>query len=175
MKSTNTAADYLPVPSASNIDEAHKAYCKMLTDAAKKHIPCKVLKNHVPSWDEECEDFLRAPNKAKTNVDTAKTATDLMTRLNTKQRERWTATVETIDFTHSSRWVWQTINKLTGQASKPRPCPITANAIAAQLINNGRFLEADKSFTRKISGKVNDLHRAPRADSNLQQDEEFSR
>ena len=78
----------MPVPSASDIDEAHKAYCKMLMDTAKKHIPCGVLKNHAPSWDEECEDILHAHNKAKTNLATAKTATDLMTRLITKQRER---------------------------------------------------------------------------------------
>ena len=169
-KSTNTTADSLPVPCTSNIDEAYKAYCKMLTDAAKKHIPRGVRKNYVPCWDKECEVLLHAHNEAKTNAEKAKTATDLMARLNTKRRERWTETVESIDFTHSSRRAWQTINKLTGKASKPRSCPITANAIAAQLINNGRFPDADKSFTRKISGEVNVLRRAPSVDLNLSGD-----
>ena len=93
-----------------------------------------------------------------------------MTRLNTKRRERWTETVESIYFTHSSRLAWQTINKLTGQASKITPCPITANAIAAQLISNGRFPDADKAFTRKIMGEVYDLRRAPSAEANLSED-----
>ena len=93
-----------------------------------------------------------------------------MTRLNTKRRERWTETVESIDFTHSSRRAWQTINKLTGKASKPTPCPITADAIAAQLISNGRFPNADKGFTRKTTSEVNNLRRAPGADINLSQD-----
>ena len=93
-----------------------------------------------------------------------------MTRLNTKRRARWTGTVESIDFTHSSPRAWQTINKLTGQASKTTPCPITANAIAAQLISNGRFPDADKAFTRKIMGEVYDLRRAPSAEANLSGD-----
>ena len=100
----------------------------------------------------------------------ARAATNLMTRLNTKRRERWTETVESIDFTHSSRRAWQTINKLTGQASKTTPCPITANAITAQLISNGRFPFADKALTRKIMCEVYDLRRTPSAEANLSGD-----
>ena len=163
----NNAAKTLPVPTVSNINEAYEAYCKILQDATKKHIPQEVRKNNVPCWDKECDDFLRTHNEAKSNTERARADTDLMTRLNTKRRERWTETVESIDFTHSSWRAWQTINKLTGQASKPMPCPITASAIAAQLINNGRFPDMDKAFTRKISGELEDLSRVPSDDTNL--------
>ena len=64
------------------------------------------------------------------------------------ERERWTETVKSINFTHSSQRVCQTINKLTGQTTKPKPCPITADSITVQLISNGRFLNADNEFTR---------------------------
>ena len=165
--STNTIAKSLPVPTASNINEAYMAYCMMLIDTAKKHVPQGVRKNYVPCWDKECEELLHAHNEAKTNAERARAATELMTRLNTKRRERWTKTVESIDFTHSSPRAWQTINKLTGQTTKPKPCPITADSIAAQLISNGRFLNADKEFTRKTIGEVNDLRRAPSVDANL--------
>ena len=37
--STNTAAKSLPVPSATNINDSYVAYCTMLTNTAKKHIP----------------------------------------------------------------------------------------------------------------------------------------
>jgi len=161
-RAINTAAEFLPVPSACNINEAYEAYCQVLLDAAKKHVPRGVRKNYVPCWDVECEELLHAHNEAKSNSERAAAATELMTRLNTKRRERWTETVESIDFTHSSRRAWQTINKLTGKASKPTPCPITADAIAAQLISNGRFPNADKGFTRKTTSEVNDLRRAPR-------------
>ena len=166
----NTATKDLPVPTASNIDEAYEAYCNTLQDAAKKHVLWGVRKNYVLCWDEECDDLLRVHNDAKSNAERARAATDLMTRLNTKRRERWTETVESIDFTHFRRRAWQTINKLTGQASKTTPCPITANAIAAQLISNGRFPDAGKAFTRKIMGEVYDLRRAPSADANLSGD-----
>ena len=37
--STNTAVKSLPVPTASNINDAYVAYCTMLTNTVKKHIP----------------------------------------------------------------------------------------------------------------------------------------
>ena len=58
-------------------------------------------------------------------------------------------------------------NKLTGQTTKPKPCPITADSVAAQLISNRRFLNTDKEFTRKTIGELNDLRRAPSVDANL--------
>lgn len=168
----NTVAEALPVPTASNINDAYEAYCKMLMDAAKRHVPRGVRKNYVPCWDEVCEELLYAHNEARNNTERATAATDLLTRLNAKRRERWTETVESIDFTHSSRRAWQTINKLIGQATKPKPtpCPITADAIAAQLISNGRFPNADKPFTRKTTGEVNNLRRVPSVDSSLSGD-----
>ena len=92
-----------------------------------------------------------------------------MTWLNTKRRERWTETIESINFTHSSRRAWQTIYKLTGQI-KQKHYPITADSIAAQLISNGRFLNADKECTRKTINEVNELCRAPSDDANLSGD-----
>ena len=105
---------------------------------------------------EMCEELLRAHSEARSDIERATVTTDLMTQLNTKRQERWTETVESIDFIHSSRRTGQMINKLTGQATKPTLCLITADAIVAQLISNGRFLNTDKSFTRKTTGKVNE-------------------
>ncbi len=62
-----------------------------------------------------------------------------MNVLGEKRAERWEETVSGIDFTHSSRKAWATMNRLTGRSSKPRPCPVTANSIASVLVNNGRW------------------------------------
>jgi len=57
---------------------------------------------HVPCWDKECE----------------------------KKQERWEEAVNSIDFLHSSRKAWSTINKLTGRSGRSsRVCPISANSI----------------------------------------------
>ena len=52
--STNTAAQALPVPSASNINDSYVAYCTMLTNTAKKHVLRGVQKSYVPCLDKEC-------------------------------------------------------------------------------------------------------------------------
>ena len=72
-----------------------------------------------------------------------------------------------IDFTHSSRRAWHTINKLTGRINTSPPCPITANSIATTLVRNGRFPNADKTFARQTNSNVHKLRRAPSVDSNL--------
>ena len=88
-------------------------------------------------------------------------------RLNEKRRERWTDMVESIDFTHSSRRAWHTINKLTGRINTSSPCPITANSIATTIVRNGRFPNADKTFARQTNSNVHKLRRAPSVDSIL--------
>lgn len=58
--------------------------------------------------------------------------------------------MEAIDFTHSSRKAWQTINRLSGRKSTPRRYPVTAVAIASQPLKNGHFPGADRHFTRQL-------------------------
>ena len=36
-----------------------------------------------------------------------------------KRKQRWEGTVESIDFTHSSRVVWKTFNRFTERSSQP--------------------------------------------------------
>ena len=70
-RAVNTVVEALPVPTASNINDAYEAYCKMLTDAAKKHVPRGVRKNYVPCWDKVCEELLCAHNEATGNAENA--------------------------------------------------------------------------------------------------------
>ena len=45
----------------------------------------------------------------------------------------------TLTFSHSSRVAWSMLNNLTGRSRhSPLQCPISANAIASQLIKNGK-------------------------------------
>ena len=84
----------------------------------------------------------------------------LIKRLDEKRQERWTETVESIDFTHSSRKAWQTINRLSGRtASKPDKCPVSAKTIASQLLQNGRFTNPGRDFSRQVGKEVAELRK----------------
>ena len=78
--------------------------------------------------------------------------------------------MESVDFTHSSRKAWQPINKLTDRSTTHSRCPVTANAIASQLLNNGHFPDAGRDFARWTSREVTSLSRAATADANLSSD-----
>ena len=148
----------LPSPESEDINATYSAYCDMLIDAAKQSIPRGYQKNYIPCWDDECqslyEDFTSAPSKDESDT----CATTLLSRLDEKRKERWIETVESIDFTYSSRRAWQTVNRLTGR-SKPNSgkCPVTANSIASVLVDNGRFPQPDREHSRQVKREVSEL------------------
>ena len=160
----------LPNPQAEDADATYTAYCNMLICAAKKSIPRGFNKDYIPGWDDSCNHLLREHQQATTKEGINTTATALLHKLDEVRRARWTEVVVSVDFTHSSRKAWQTINKLTGRSTTHSRCPVTANAIASQLLNNGRFPDADRDFARWTSSEVTSLSRAATADANLSSD-----
>ncbi|KAI4804790.1 hypothetical protein KUCAC02_026405, partial [Chaenocephalus aceratus] len=157
----------LPDPGTADLDTAYAAYCQVLLGAAKKSIPRGYNRNYIPGWDEECSHLLCDHQRASSREEVDVTAAALLKKLDITRRARWTEVVESIDFTHSSRKAWQTINQLTGRNTTPHSCPVTANAIASQLLKNGRFPDADKAFARLTSREVSCISGAASVDSNL--------
>jgi len=113
----------------------------------------------VPCWDKECEtlylSFIRTP------VGTAsdRAASSLLSRLQQKKQERWKEAVNSIDFLHSSRQVWRTINKLTGRPG--RSSRFSANSIALQLVKNAAHKTSDREPTRLVNKELSDLWKNP--------------
>ena len=88
-------------------------------------------------------------------------ATVLLLRLDKTRRDRWSEAVQTIDFSHYSRKAWSILNNLTDRSRRsPRHCAVSANAIAFQLIRNGRYEGIHPESSRLISKEVSDLWRA---------------
>ena len=72
-----------------------------------------------------------------------------------------TKTVCNIDFSHSSRLAWNTINNLTDRSRQsPRQCPVSADAIASQLVKNGKYEGVNRRSSRLVLQEVSDLWRA---------------
>ena len=79
--------------------------------------------------------------------------------------------MESVDFTYSSRQAWLTINRLTGRGrTAPGKCPVSANAIASQLVKNGRHKHCDQSFQRKLMKKMSEKWKSPSVDADLSSD-----
>jgi len=67
-----------------------------------------------------------------------------------------------IDFSHSSRRAWRTINKLTSRSRRSsRLCPVTANSIASQLVKNGAHRTGGREPTRLVNKQMSDLWKIP--------------
>ena len=82
-----------------------------------------------------------------------------MALLGQKRRKRWNETIANIDFTHSSRKAWQTINRLTRRSHKKKNCPVHANKIASVLVQNGTWSNRSRAETRLLSAKIKLLRR----------------
>ena len=71
-----------------------------------------------------------------------------------------------IDFSHSSRKAWSILNNLTGRSRhSPRHCPVSADAIASQLVRNGKYEAVDRKSSRLVFQEVSDLWRATTPDA----------
>ena len=162
---TNKLARTLPPPDPHNTDQAYQCFCKILSTAAKKCIPRGRRTNHIPCWDAECEDLYQRFLASPEGLDSSRAAKTLLTRLDRKRRDRWSEAVRTIDFSHSSRLAWNTINNLTGRSRQaPHQCPISANAIASQLVRNGKYGDARRESSRLVLRETSDLWRATPSD-----------
>ena len=58
------------------------------------------------------------------------------------------------------------MNNLTGRSRhSPRHCPVSANAIASQLVRNGKYEAVDRKSSRFVYQEVSDLWRATTPDA----------
>ena len=83
-----------------------------------------------------------------------------------KWRDRWSEAVWSIDFSHSNKKASSILNNFTGRSQhSPRHCPVSANAIASQLVRNGKYEAVDRKSSRLVSQEVSDLWRASTPDA----------
>jgi len=116
----------------------------------------------VPCWDKECETLYRSFIRAPVGTASDRAASSLLSRLQQKKQERWEEAVNSIDFSHSSRMAWRTINKLAGRSGRSsRLCPVSANSIASQLVKNGAHKTSDRESTRLVNKQLSDLWKIP--------------
>ena len=129
-------------------------------------IPRGSRNNYIPCWDAECESlyktFLQSPQKD----DSSLAATALLAKLDRKRRDQWSEAVRSIDFSHSSPKAWSILNNLTGRSQhSPRHCPVSADAIASQLVRNGKYEAVNCKSSRLVFQEVSDLWRATTPDA----------
>lgn len=145
-------------PTKNTINECYNSFTKSILVLAKKHIPRGFRKTYIPGWDEECHHL------ANSNEEITETAKRLIEHLDKTRSERWIEAVESIDFTHSSRKAWSTLHRLTGTKPKTKPPPVVKTSdIASAFINNGKFKNKNKTFTRKVNTELREQKTKPSA------------
>ena len=154
---SDKCADNLPTPTKDNLNLAHSEFTTPLKAATKDSIPRSNRKSYIPNWDAECEKRYKAYLQSKGTSEQLKNATALFDYLDRKRHERRIDTITSIDFTHSSRKAWRTLNKITGRKTTPKKCPVPPNQLAKQLQDNGRYPNANRKFTKAILKKSDEL------------------
>ena len=148
----------LPDPTSSNVNASYSAFCTMLHQAAKLSIPRGRRHPYIPCWDEDCDQLYNTHTDESKSTEERETAgCDLLKALGEKRKTRWEEEVSNINFTHSSRKAWNTINKLTGRSNTPKQCPVTANSIASVLVNNGKWQDKSteaKTHSRSVNREI---------------------
>ena len=163
---TNKFTKTLLPPDSLDVDAAYQDFCNIIKKAAKKTIPRRYRNNYIPCWNAECEFLYKTFLQSPQGDDSSLAATALLSKLDRKQRDRWFEAVRSIDFSHSSRKAWSILNNLIGRTQhSPRHCPISADAIASQLVRNGEYEAIDRKSSRLVYQEVSDLWRATTPDA----------
>ena len=137
---------------------AYQDSYNVIRRAAKNSIPRGYRNNHIPRWDAECENLYRTFLQSPEGSDPNEATTAPLVRLDKKLRDRWSEAVQTINFLLSSRKAWSVLNNRTGRSRRsPRHCAVSANAIASQVIRNGKYEGIDRESSQLISQEVSDL------------------
>ena len=159
---TCESIERLPPPDTLNIERAYQDFCESVLSAAKQCIPRGRRKNYVSCWYKECETLYRSFIQAPVGTESDRAASSLLSWQEQKWQEGCEEAVNSIDFSHSSRKAWRTINKLTGRSGHfSRLCPILANSIALQLVTNGPHKTGDGDSTRLINKDMSNLWKVP--------------
>ena len=144
----NKFAKTLLPPDSLDVDAAYQDFCNTIKKAAKKTIPRGYQNNYIPCWDAECESLYKTFLQSLQGDDSSLAATALLAKLARKRRDRWSEALRSIDFSHSSRKARTILNNLTGRSRhSPRYFPVSTDAIASQLVRNGKY----ETFDRKSS------------------------
>ena len=153
-------------PDSLDVDAAYQDFCNTIKKAAKRTIPHGYRNNYIPCWDAECKSLYKTFLQSPQGDDSSLAATALLAKLDRKRRDIWSEAVRSINFSHSSRKAWSILNNLTGRSRhSPRHCPVSADAIASQLVRNGKYEAVDRKSSRFVSQEVSDLWRATTPDA----------
>ena len=162
----NKFAKTLLLPDSLDVDAAYQDFCNTIKKAAKKTIPCRYQNNYIPCWDAECESLYKTFLQSPQGDNSCLAATTLLAKLNKKQRNQWSEAVRSIDFSHSSQKAWSILNNLTGRSwHSPCHCPVSADAIAFQLVRNEKYEAVDCKSSQLVFQEVSDLWRATTPDT----------
>ena len=116
----------------------------------------------MQSVNPSIKPFLKSPH----GDDSSLAETALLAKLDRKRRDRWSEVVRSIDFSHSSQKAWSILNNLTGRSRhSPCHCPVSANAIASELVRNSKYEAVDCKLSRLVFQEVSDLWRATTPDA----------
>ena len=153
---TNKFSRTLPPPDSPDMDHAYQYFCNAISPGAKKCIPRGRRNNLIPCWNAVFENLYQTFLQYPEGHESSRVAAALLARLDRKRRNRWSEAVQNIDFLHSSRVAWSTLNNVTGRSRQsPRQCPDSTNAIASQLAKK-REIQGCKSrdFSLHFAGIV---------------------
>ena len=154
------------LPDLLDVDAAHQDFCNTIKKETKKTIPRGYRNNYIPCWDAECESFYKTFLQSPQGDESSLAATALLAKLDRKRRDRLSEAVQSIDFSHSSRKAWSILNNLTGRSRhSPHHCPVSADAIAFQMVKNRKYEAVDRKSSRLVCKEVFDLWRATTPDA----------
>ena len=140
----------------------YQSFVSSVWQAAKKNIPRGCREEYVAGLNNDSkavyDQYIAAYNLDPFSTNTLELSESLMTSLNEARRDRWRETVSSIDMTHNSKMAWKTLNKLNAvNQPQKRMAGVTSNQVANQLLLNGKPLNNERGYLKKMKDEMNQV------------------
>ena len=161
---TNTFAKTLLPPDSLDVDAAYQDFCNTIKKAAKNTIPRGYRNNYIPCWMQSVNPSIKPFCSVLMETTPAWLLQLCLPSLTENGGIHGPRQFRALTF---SRKASSILNNLTGRSRhSPRHCPVSADAIASQLVRNGKYESVDRKSSRLVvSQEVSDLWRATTPDA----------
>ena len=123
------------IEEVNSIPENYGRFIELLCVVSRRHIPRGCRSNYIPVLTEESKNLYEAYKRQYSSnhfgEGTLETGAKLIDTMKEQKRKNWKKVITSTDLNHNSRKAWQTIRKLSNDATSTNP-PCLVNTSSAR-------------------------------------------
>ena len=130
------------IQSIEPLPHNYNQMARLMKQTARRHIPRGCRTQYIAGMDQDAKtiynEYIRSFSEDPFSEQTIALGEEMMGKLAECRRTKWQHLMESVDMTHNSKKAWRLIHQLSDDPTKTTTQQVRANAVAHQLLLNGK-------------------------------------